>query len=73
MSVPLLYLEGLMQRALLGDAALNAYKLGIIEAVLKEALAAGGPADTDALRDGARTALDVARWEMPRTRSPRPS
>ncbi len=70
MSVPLLYFEGLMQRALLGDAALNAYKLGIIEAVLKEALA-GDPVDADTLRDSARTALDVARWEMPRTRSPR--
>ncbi|MDQ4134140.1 MAG: hypothetical protein M3179_13275 [Actinomycetota bacterium] len=70
MSVPLLYLEGLMQRALLGDAALNAYKLGIIEAVLKEALA-GDPVDAGALRDSARTALDVARWDMPRTRSPR--
>jgi hypothetical protein len=66
MTLPQLYVEGLIQRALLGDARLDTYKLGLIEAVLKEALTADGPEGVDALRSAARTALEVARWEAPR-------
>lgn len=66
MSLPQLYVEGLTQRALLGDARLNTYKLGLIEAVLKDALNAEGTEGLDALRSAARTAVEVAQWEAPR-------
>ncbi len=69
MPLPDLYLEGLSQRALRGEAALNAYKLGLVEAILKEALSARELDDGQALRAGMRTAIDVARWEPPRPRS----
>ncbi len=68
MTLPPLYLEGLTQRALRGQEQLAVYKLGLIEAILKEALRSEhGEAET-ALRSAAQEALEVARWEM---RSPR--
>ena len=67
MSLPALYLEGLAQRALRGAAELNAYKVGLVEAVLKDALRAARAGDADeALQTGVRTAMEVARWEPPR-------
>jgi hypothetical protein len=68
MTLPALYVEGLSQRALLGQDQLNAYKLGLIEAILKEARRL----DTEegaALRAAVEAALEVARWE-PRHLSP---
>jgi hypothetical protein len=74
MSLPALYLEGLMQRSLRGTAELNVYKLGLIEAVLKEALRADGRAgDPEQVVDAAvRTAIEVARWEPPPAAGQRP-
>ncbi len=69
MTLPPLYREGLEQRALLGPDRLNSYKLGLIEAILKEALTAQDAQDTEALRSSLRAALDVALWEMPRPRA----
>ena len=69
MTLPPLYREGLEQRALLGPDRLNSYKLGLIEAILKEALTAQDTADAETLRSRLRAALDVALWEMPRPRT----
>ena len=66
MSLPALYEEGLMQRSVRGRTELNAYKLGLIEAVLKETLRGGATTgDGEAVQVGLRTALEVARWEPP--------
>jgi hypothetical protein len=65
--LPELYLEGLTQRALRGREPLNVYKLGLIEAILKEALADDDP-DCPTVRLAVKTALSVARWEMPAPR-----
>ncbi len=66
MTLPTLYLEGLMQRSVLGSAELNAYKLGLIEALLKDTLRrAGRMDDGDQLQANLRTAIEVARWEPP--------
>lgn len=61
-----LYLEGLIQRALAGQDSLNVYKLGLVEAILKETLRADEEADGAALRSAMRTAVEVAQWEMRR-------
>ncbi|MDQ6796532.1 MAG: hypothetical protein M3011_00665 [Actinomycetota bacterium] len=66
MSLPILYLEGLKQRAMRGDDHLNTYKLGLIEAVLKEALRAD-ESEATSTRSAVQTALDVARWDLPRS------
>lgn len=64
MSLPALYLEGLMQRSLRGTADLNAYKLGLIEAVLKDTLRTGASGSAgEELEAAVRTAIEVARWE----------
>ena len=68
MTLPALYVEGLTQRALCGEQHLNTYKLGLIEAILKEALRADDEDGPDALRSKMRTALDVAVWEAPPAR-----
>ena len=66
MSLPALYEEGLMQRSVRGRTELNAYKLGLIEAVLKETLRGGATTGGgEAVQAGLRTALEVARWEPP--------
>ncbi|MBW3610573.1 MAG: hypothetical protein KY438_03455 [Actinobacteria bacterium] len=66
MTLPTLYLEGLMQRSVLGSAELNAYKLGLIEALLKDTLRRVGAIDDgDELQATLRTAIEVARWEPP--------
>lgn len=67
MSLPALYLEGLAQRALLGAAELNAYKVGLVEAVLKDALRTARAGDPgEAVEAGVRTAIEVTRWEPAR-------
>ncbi len=66
MALPPLYTEGLLQHARRGLVQLQDYKLGIVEALLKDVLRrldADGSAD--AVRDDVRTALDVVLWEMP--------
>ena len=64
MTLPKLYLEGLTQRALRGQEQLNVYKLGLIEAILKDALRGEEGRDSATVRSAMQTALDVARWEM---------
>jgi hypothetical protein len=71
MALPDLYLEGLMQRALLGEDRLNAYKLGLIQAILKAALGADDADAAEALRSDLKLALEVARWETPQGRPSR--
>ncbi len=67
MSLPALYLEGLAQRALRGTAELNAYKVGLVEAVLKDTLRTARAGETDeAVEAGVRTAIEVTRWEPAR-------
>ena len=66
MTLPPLYLEGLTQRAPLGQEQLNAYKLGLIEAILKEALRAEEENDVTTIASAIRTAVEVAQWEMRR-------
>lgn len=68
MPLPELYLEGLTQRALRGQDQLNTYKLGLIEAILKESLRADDEQEPATIRSAMQTALDVARWEVPPTR-----
>ena len=63
MTLPPLYLEGLTQHAVRGAEQLNAYKLALIEAILKDARRAS-PDDPEALRLAVQAALDVATWEM---------
>jgi hypothetical protein len=72
MTLPPLYLEGLTQRALLGHEKLNVYKLGLIEAILKDALRADEAPDGTAMRSAVQTAVEVAQWEMrpPRAAGP---
>ncbi|HSH60243.1 MAG TPA: hypothetical protein VK988_11500 [Acidimicrobiales bacterium] len=65
-----LYLEGLTQRALRGQDQLGVYKLGLIEAILKEALRSDQGQDVAALRSAVQDAVEVAQWEM---RAPRGS
>lgn len=66
MPLPALYLEGLMQRSLHGSAELNTYKLGLIEALLKDALRRADTIDGgDMVKASLRTAVEVARWEPP--------
>ena len=64
MTLPPLYLEGLTQRALRGQEQLNVYKLGLIEAILKETLRSDQGQDVATIRSAIQTALEVARWEM---------
>ena len=63
MVLPALYREGLAQRSLAGEAVLNAYKLGLVEAILKDGLRGERAGDLAALDEAARTALEVVRWE----------
>jgi hypothetical protein len=67
MTLPALYLQGLTQSAVGGPERLGSYKLGLIEAVLKDALRSDED-DGAAIRSPAQTALEVARWEPPRRR-----
>ena len=64
MTLPELYLEGLTQKALRGQQPLNVYKLGLIEAILRDTVRHDVKEDPAAMRSAVRTALEVARWEM---------
>jgi hypothetical protein len=64
MALPGLYLEGLTQQALRGREQLNTYKVGLIEAILKEALRADEDSESTTMRSAIQTALEVARWEL---------
>ncbi len=64
MTLPPLYLEGLSQRALRGEEQLNSYKLGLIEAILKQALRADDGPDVAAMRSAMEAAVEVAQWEL---------
>jgi hypothetical protein len=66
MGLPPLYQEGLLQHARRGLLQLHEYKLGMVEALLKDALRRlDSDARPDGVRDDIRTALDVVLWEMP--------
>ena len=64
MTLPPLFREGLCQRALVGENELNVYKLGLIEAILKEALRADQGDDATTAHSAMRNAVEVAQWEM---------
>ncbi len=66
-SVPLppLYVEGLTQKAQRGLIELQEYKLGLVEALLKQTLRElEGDAQLDVVAASLRTALDVTLWEL---------
>lgn len=64
MALPPLYEQGLALNARKDVPALNTYKLGLIEGILKETLKLVGADEADgAVRANLRTALDVALWE----------
>lgn len=67
MGLPPLYNEGLLQHARRGLLQLHEYKLGMVEALLKDALRRLDSEDDppEGVRDDIRTALDVILWEMP--------
>lgn len=62
MTLPPLYLEGLSQKARQGQHHLDAHKVGLVEAILRDGLRG----DADAVRLAAETALAVASWDPPR-------
>ena len=64
MALPELYVEGLTQRALRGQEPLNVYKLGLIEAILRDAVRTAGSEGDASMRSAVATALEVARWEL---------
>jgi hypothetical protein len=73
MSLPPLYVEGLTQRAQRGLLELDVYKLGLIEALLKETLRQiDREASPEDIRAQVRTALDVTLWELPPPWRPNP-
>ena len=67
MPLPPLYEQGLALNARKDVPSLNAYKLGLIEALLKETLKLVSDDDEQAVvRTNVRTALDVVLWEPAR-------
>ena len=71
MTLPPLYTEGLLQHSRQGFLKLCVYKLGLIEAILKEIIRRLDNEDPDVIRTKLRQALAVAQWEMrPPTRAP---
>jgi hypothetical protein len=66
MGLPPLYKEGLLQHARRGLLQLQEYKLGMVEALLKDVLRRlESDVPPEGVRDDIRTALDVILWEMP--------
>jgi hypothetical protein len=73
MALPPLYVQNLTLNARRDVPALNAYKVGLIEAILKDTLRMlDEDRPIDDVRASVRTALDVAVWTPPRG-SPRTS
>ena len=71
MTLPPLYREGLLQQSRQGFVKLCVYKLGLIEAILKEIIRRLDNEDPDVIRTKLRQALAVAQWELrPPTRTP---
>ena len=66
MALPPLYLQNLILNARRDVPALNTYKVGLMEAILREALRQLDRNEAEAARSSVQTALDVARWEPPR-------
>ncbi len=59
-----------MQHALRDAPALDRYKLGMVEALIKQTLRLINDDESiEVVRANLRTALDVAVWEPPRRRS----
>ncbi|MDP9388030.1 MAG: hypothetical protein M3Q48_08880 [Actinomycetota bacterium] len=66
MPLPPLYVEGLAQHAARGLDRLNVYKLGLVEALLKDALRRmRREEDPEEVAAVVRTALEVTMWELP--------
>jgi hypothetical protein len=66
MALPPLYKEGLLQHARRGLLQLHEYKLGMVEALLKDVLRRlDSDVPAEGVRDDIRTALDVILWEKP--------
>jgi hypothetical protein len=64
-ALPPLYVEGLTQKARRGLLDLQIYKLGLVEALLKQTLRElEGDARQDVVADNVRTALEVTLWEL---------
>ena len=64
MSLPPLYAEGLRQHARQGFEKLSVYKLGLIEAILRDILRTMDSTGPDAAKAKIRNALEVAQWEL---------
>ena len=71
MTLPPLYTEGLLQHSRQGFLKLCVYKLGLIEAILKEVIRRLDSEDPEVVKTKLRHALTVAQWELrPPTRTP---
>lgn len=71
MTLPPLYAEGLLQHARQGFLKLCVYKLGLIEAIVKDAIRKVERDDPEAVKATLRHALAVAQWELrPPNRTP---
>ncbi len=71
LTLPPLYTEGLHQHSRRGFVELCAYKLGLIEAILKDAIRRIDSEDPEVLKAKLRDAVAVAQWELrPPRRSP---
>jgi len=63
-SLPPLYSEGLNQHARQGFLELCVYKLGLIEAILKETVRRLDSEDPEVVKARLRDAVAVAQWEL---------
>ena len=63
-TLPPLYSEGLHQHARQGFLELCVYKLGLIEAILKDAIRRVESEDPDVVKAKLRDAVAVAQWEL---------
>ncbi len=71
MTLPPLYAEGLHQHSRKGFLELCVYKLGLIEAILKDTVRRLDTEDPEVVKAKLRDAVAVAQWELrPPRRSP---
>lgn len=71
MTLPPLYSEGLHQHSREGFLELCVYKLGLIEAILKDTIRRLDTDDPEVVKGKLRDAVAVAQWELrPPRRSP---